>query len=160
MTMKLTRDQIEAMGTAEVAAARDGLRQAVIDVLCEIGLARDINPIEAARHLATRITDYSRTRGWTDQQVEYAVSYLAEVGATLQDRFDVVLGRLVDQGVDVWCHVTGAPARYSAETGCSACRCDGVHTILAEAARTCTHGADCRSHPGVTGPHNYDRPQL
>ncbi len=160
MTTNLTRDQIEAMGDAEIAATREGLRRSVMEILCEIGAVSDIDPIDAARSLALTITRYGRAEGWTDAQLHYAVGYLAEVGRELQNRFEVLAGALVDKGVEVWCHHYHVPALYRADSGCSACFCDGVHTTLAEAAKTCTHGADCQSHPGATGQHNYDGPQF
>lgn len=62
-----------------------------------------------------------------------------------------------DKDVEVWCHHYRVPALYAADEGCSLCQGRHGHVTLAEAAKTCTHGADCESHLGASGVHNYDR---
>ena len=155
--MNLTREQVEAMSVDEITEVREQLTKTLQDLLCEIGATNNIDPITAARRLAMALPVHAANNGWTEDQLARALSYLAAVGRELQQRFDTLLSAMVDPGVEVWCHYTHVPALYMADSGCAACHCDGVHTTLVDATVDCTHGADCPSHPGVTGPHNYDR---
>lgn len=152
----LTKEQIEAMSSDEIAATREDFRQSLMAIVVGLAEAADADPIDVARSFAETITSYGRTEGWSAAQLEYAVGYIADIGRELQQRFEVLVDELVETGVEVWCHRHAVPARYGT-TGCTACHCDGVHTTLIEASASCTHGADCPSHPGAAGPHNYDR---
>jgi uncharacterized protein YgbK (DUF1537 family) len=152
----ITTAQSEAIART---ITREGLRQAVVTALAEVGEAANVDPIDVARRLTTAVCLYGSSDGWTDAQLRYAIRYLAEVGRELQARFEALAVDLVADSIEVWCHQYRAPAVYTAQDGCTACHGNGAHTALADAAPGCSHGADCTTHPGVAGPHNYD-PQL
>lgn len=139
---------------------REGLREAVMTAVAKVGQAANVDPAVAAQRLVKAVTLHAMAHDWAGPQLDYAISYLTAVGRELQRQFEEIADQLVTGGVGVWCHRDSIPALYTAQGGCSSCHGEGTHTTLADAAADCTHGADCTTHPGAAGLHNYDGPQF